>query len=64
MNLMIMQQKVKEYVEGRLRNRSFGLGSLSEEEFKTAMDVIVEELTAAWVAGFMDRSSEDVKKAN
>jgi hypothetical protein len=57
MNLLVMQQKVRAYVEGRISSRSFGLSSLNEEEFKAAMDTIFEELTAAWVAGYMEQTN-------
>jgi len=61
MNVAHLKKMVETYVKGRIDNRPFCLKSLDDAEFRITMDIIVEELCAAWMAGYMERCQKNEK---
>ena len=51
-NLIGARNAAVKYIEKYISTHSMNLGSLSEEEFKKAMDAIMKAMLDSWIDGF------------
>jgi hypothetical protein len=53
MTIPELQAVATKFVQHHISNNSFGLATLDEEQFKTAMDAIVKAMMSAWQDGYL-----------